>query len=171
MLLWTRRQFIDAKLAKNYLLGVSLLAYSRLAVIDLKELKNNMRVSNPVQIRLTLIPAYFFQGEFALSFIGISRRWRVGKGWIHMMEWSIRSLGFAISQYFVDTPPVIDDDSIKLPKLDENTADHVRNGLTSAPQPVVENYELASITLEYRRECMKDSVLLSLTSSQGKNVL
>ncbi|KAK1441154.1 hypothetical protein QVD17_06993 [Tagetes erecta] len=72
-----------------------------------------------------------------------------------------------IEQYFVDTPPVIDDDSIKLPKLDENTADHVRNGLTSAPQPIVENYELASITLEYRRECMKDSVLQSLTSSQA----
>lgn len=35
-----------------------------------------------------------------------------------------------IEQYFVDTPPVIDDDSIKLPKLDENTADHVRSGLT-----------------------------------------
>ncbi|GJZ43538.1 acyl-ACP thioesterase, partial [Tanacetum coccineum] len=79
-----------------------------------------------------------------------------------------------IEQYFVDTPPVIDDDNIKLPKLDDNTADHVRSGLTpkwsdldvnqhvnnvkyvgwileSAPQPVVENYELASITLEYRR--------------------
>ncbi|KAF5789009.1 putative oleoyl-[acyl-carrier-protein] hydrolase [Helianthus annuus] len=95
-----------------------------------------------------------------------------------------------IEQYFVDTPPVIDDDSIKLPKLDENTADHVRSGLTpkwsdldvnqhvnnvkyvgwileSAPQPVVENYELASITLEYRRECMKDSVLQSLTALLG----
>lgn len=92
-----------------------------------------------------------------------------------------------IEQYFVDTPPVVDDNSTKLPKLDENTADHVRNGLTpkwsdldvnqhvnnvkyvgwileSAPQPVVENYELESITLEYRRECMKDSVLQSLTS-------
>lgn len=39
--------------------------------------------------------------------------------------------------------------------------------LQSAPQPVVENYELASITLEYRRECMKDSVLQSLTSLLG----
>lgn len=97
-----------------------------------------------------------------------------------------------IKQYFVDKPPVIDDDNIKLPKLDENTADHVRSGLTpkwsdldvnqhvnnvkyvgwlleSAPQPVVENYELASITLEYRRECMKDSVLQSLTSLLGNN--
>lgn len=95
-----------------------------------------------------------------------------------------------IERYFVDTPPIIDDDNRKLPKLDENTADHVRDGLTpkwsdldvnlhvnnvkyvgwileSAPQPVVENYELASITLEYRRECMKDSVLQSLTSMVG----
>uniref|UniRef100_A0A251V485 Putative acyl-ACP thioesterase, HotDog domain protein n=1 Tax=Helianthus annuus TaxID=4232 RepID=A0A251V485_HELAN len=36
--------------------------------------------------------------------------------------------------------------------------------LESAPKHVVEDYELASITLEYRRECMKDSVLQSLTS-------
>lgn len=35
-----------------------------------------------------------------------------------------------IEQYFVDTPSVVDDDNRKLPKLDENTADHVRNGLT-----------------------------------------
>ncbi|KAK1427933.1 hypothetical protein QVD17_16691 [Tagetes erecta] len=132
MLLWTRRQFIDAKLAKNYLLGVSLLAYSRLAVIDLKELKNNMR-------------GMWYKDT-----------WVAASGKNSMRH---------DRQYFVDTPPVIDDDSIKLPKLDENTADHVRNGLISAPQPVVENYELASITLEYRRECMKDSVLQSLTSS------
>ncbi|XP_071737239.1 palmitoyl-acyl carrier protein thioesterase, chloroplastic-like [Rutidosis leptorrhynchoides] len=95
-----------------------------------------------------------------------------------------------IEHYFVDTPPVVDDDNIKLPKLDVNTADFVRNGLTpkwsdldvnqhvnnvkyvgwvleSAPQNVVENYELASFTLEYRRECMKDSVLQSLTSLLG----
>ncbi|KAI3709502.1 hypothetical protein L2E82_39264 [Cichorium intybus] len=97
-----------------------------------------------------------------------------------------------IVQYFVDTPPLVDDDNIKLPKFDEKTADHVRNGLTpkwsdldvnqhvnnvkyvgwileSAPQPVVENYELASMTLEYRRECMKDSVLQSLTSLLSNN--
>lgn len=96
-----------------------------------------------------------------------------------------------IEQYFVDTPPVVDEDNRKLPKLDENNADHVRSGLTpkwsdldvnqhvnnvkyvgwileSAPMPVMENYELSSITLEYRRECMKDSVLQSLTSLLGK---
>lgn len=95
-----------------------------------------------------------------------------------------------IEHYFVDAPPVVDDDGRKLPKLDETTADYARNGLTprwsdldvnqhvnnvkyigwileSAPQEVVEKYELASLTLEYRRECRKDSVLKSLTSILG----
>ncbi|XP_076950736.1 palmitoyl-acyl carrier protein thioesterase, chloroplastic-like [Bidens hawaiensis] len=94
-----------------------------------------------------------------------------------------------IGQFFVDAPPVVEDDSIKLPKLAETTADYVRDGLTprwsdldvnqhvnnvkyigwileSASQ-VVEKYELASITLEYRRECRKDSVLKSLTAVLG----
>ncbi|KAI3771560.1 hypothetical protein L6452_02725 [Arctium lappa] len=97
-----------------------------------------------------------------------------------------------IEHYFVDAPPVVDDDSRKLPKLEETTADYVRDGLTprwsdldvnqhvnnvkyigwileSAPQEVVEKYELASLTLEYRRECRKDSVLKSLTSVLGSN--
>lgn len=95
-----------------------------------------------------------------------------------------------IEHYFVDAPPVVDDDSRKLPKLEETTADYVRDGLTprwsdldvnqhvnnvkyigwileSAPQQVVEKYELASMTLEYRRECRKDSTLKSLTSVLG----
>ncbi|MFS7945044.1 putative oleoyl-[acyl-carrier-protein] hydrolase [Helianthus anomalus] len=94
-----------------------------------------------------------------------------------------------IEHYFVDAPPVVEDDSRKLSKLDESTADYVRDGLIprwsdldvnqhvnnvkyigwileSAPQ-VVEKYELARITLEYRRECRKDSVLKSLTSVLG----
>ncbi|KAF5805287.1 putative oleoyl-[acyl-carrier-protein] hydrolase [Helianthus annuus] len=94
-----------------------------------------------------------------------------------------------IEHLFVDAPPVVDDDCRKLPKLEETTADYVRKGLTprwsdldvnqhvnnvkyidwvleSAPQ-VVEKYELASITLEYRRECRKDSVVKSLTSILG----
>lgn len=40
----------------------------------------------------------------------------------------------------------------------------------SAPLPVVESHELASMTLEYRRECMRDSVLDSLTSVLGKGL-
>ncbi|XP_071697500.1 palmitoyl-acyl carrier protein thioesterase, chloroplastic-like [Rutidosis leptorrhynchoides] len=95
-----------------------------------------------------------------------------------------------IEHYFVDAPPVVDDDGRKLPKLEETTADYVRNGLTprwsdldvnqhvnnvkyigwileSAPQHIVEKYELFSLTLEYRRECRKDSVVKSLTSILG----
>ena len=35
-----------------------------------------------------------------------------------------------IGPYFVDSPPVVDEDNRKLPKLDENTADYIRDGLT-----------------------------------------
>lgn len=98
-----------------------------------------------------------------------------------------------IGHYFVDTPPIVDEDSRKLPKLDKSTADYVRDGLTprwsdldvnqhvnnvkyvgwileSAPQPMVEGYELAGMTLEYRRECMRDSVLQSLTKVLGNGI-
>ncbi|XP_076914713.1 palmitoyl-acyl carrier protein thioesterase, chloroplastic-like [Bidens hawaiensis] len=94
-----------------------------------------------------------------------------------------------IERYFVDAPPVVDDDCINSPKLEETTADYVRKGLTprwtdlvinqhvnnvkyigwileTAPQ-VMEKYELASITLEYRKECRKDSVVKSLMSVLG----
>ncbi|KAG5559406.1 hypothetical protein RHGRI_009068 [Rhododendron griersonianum] len=98
-----------------------------------------------------------------------------------------------IGPYFVDSPPVLDDDSRKLPKLDEHTANYVRSGLTpkwsdldvnqhvnnvkyigwileSAPQPIVESHELCGMTLEYRRECGRDSVLQSLTAASGGGV-
>ncbi|XP_028096439.1 palmitoyl-acyl carrier protein thioesterase, chloroplastic-like isoform X2 [Camellia sinensis] len=35
-----------------------------------------------------------------------------------------------IGTFFVDSPPVVDEDSRKLLKLDESTADYIRNGLT-----------------------------------------
>lgn len=35
-----------------------------------------------------------------------------------------------IEGFFVDSPPVIGEDSRKLPKLDETTADYTRTGLT-----------------------------------------
>jgi len=98
-----------------------------------------------------------------------------------------------IGPYFVDSPPVVDDDSRKLPKLDEHRADYVRSGLTpkwsdldvnqhvnnvkyigwileSAPLPIVESHELCGMTLEYRRECGRDSVLQSLTAVSGDGV-
>uniref|UniRef100_W6CRX8 Acyl-[acyl-carrier-protein] hydrolase n=1 Tax=Vernicia fordii TaxID=73154 RepID=W6CRX8_VERFO len=98
-----------------------------------------------------------------------------------------------IEPYFLNSDPVVDEDSRKLPKLDDNTADYVRKGLTprwsdldinqhvnnvkyigwileSAPLAILESHELSSITLEYRRECGKDSVLQSLTAVSGIDV-
>ncbi|WOG92605.1 hypothetical protein DCAR_0311878 [Daucus carota subsp. sativus] len=98
-----------------------------------------------------------------------------------------------IGNYFVDTPPIVDEDSRRLPKLTDSNADYIRTGLTprwsdldinqhvnnvkyvgwileSAPLPVVESHELASMTLEYRRECTRDSVLDSLTSVIGNGL-
>ncbi|KZV14523.1 palmitoyl-acyl carrier protein thioesterase, chloroplastic [Dorcoceras hygrometricum] len=92
-----------------------------------------------------------------------------------------------IGSYFVDYPPVVDEDSRKFLKLNENTTVSIRTGLTprwndldvnqhvnnvkyvgwifeSTPSTVLETRELSSITLEYRRECRKDSVVESLTS-------
>ncbi|KAH7572332.1 hypothetical protein JRO89_XS04G0239300 [Xanthoceras sorbifolium] len=98
-----------------------------------------------------------------------------------------------IEPYFMNSDPVVDEDGRKLPKLDDNTADYVRRGLTprwsdldvnqhvnnvkyigwileSAPQAILESHELASMTLEYRRECGKDSVLQSLTAISGTDL-
>ncbi|XP_050204998.1 palmitoyl-acyl carrier protein thioesterase, chloroplastic [Mercurialis annua] len=98
-----------------------------------------------------------------------------------------------IEPFFVNFDPIVDEDSRKLPKLDDNTADYVRKGLAprwsdldinqhvnnvkyigwileSAPLPILESHELSSITLEYRRECGRDSVLQSLTAVSGNGI-
>ncbi|GAV92051.1 Acyl-ACP_TE domain-containing protein/Acyl-thio_N domain-containing protein [Cephalotus follicularis] len=98
-----------------------------------------------------------------------------------------------IGPYFMNSDPVVEEDSRKLPKLDDNTADYVRRGLAprwsdldvnqhvnnvkyigwileSAPLPILETHELASMTLEYRRECGRDSVLQSLTAVSGAGI-
>ncbi|XP_050379287.1 palmitoyl-acyl carrier protein thioesterase, chloroplastic [Argentina anserina] len=98
-----------------------------------------------------------------------------------------------IEPYFMNSPPVVEEDGRKLQKLDDNTADHVRTGLTprwsdldinqhvnnvkyigwileSAPLPILESHELSSMTLEYRRECGRDSVLQSLTAVSGADI-
>lgn len=98
-----------------------------------------------------------------------------------------------IGGYFVDSLPVVDEDSRKLPKLNDDNADYIRNGLTprwsdldvnqhvnnvkyvgwileSVPLPILETHELAGMTLEYRRECRRDSLLQSLTSVVSNSV-
>uniref|UniRef100_O04794 Acyl-[acyl-carrier-protein] hydrolase n=1 Tax=Garcinia mangostana TaxID=58228 RepID=O04794_GARMA len=98
-----------------------------------------------------------------------------------------------IGSYFVNSDPVVEEDGRKVTKLDDNTADFVRKGLTpkwndldinqhvnnvkyigwileSAPQPILETRELSAVTLEYRRECGRDSVLRSLTAVSGGGV-
>ncbi|KAF6175256.1 hypothetical protein GIB67_030474 [Kingdonia uniflora] len=95
-----------------------------------------------------------------------------------------------IEPYFLDSPPIVDEDNRKLPKLDDSTAEYVRGGLTprwndldvnqhvnnvkyigwileSAPHSILENHELSGITLEYRKECGRDSKLQSLTAVCG----
>ncbi|KAF5725980.1 plastid acyl-ACP thioesterase [Tripterygium wilfordii] len=98
-----------------------------------------------------------------------------------------------IEPRFLNSDPVVDEDNRKLPKLDDNTADIVRGGLTprwsdldinqhvnnvkyigwileSTPPPILESHELSSLTLEYRRECGRDSVLQSLTAVSGASI-
>ncbi|KMT02998.1 hypothetical protein BVRB_8g195640 [Beta vulgaris subsp. vulgaris] len=98
-----------------------------------------------------------------------------------------------IGPHFVDTPPIIDEDGRKLPKLDDSTAEYIRTGLTprwndldvnqhvnnvkyigwileSAPQSILETHELSGMTLEYRRECGRDNMLQSLTAVSGASV-
>ncbi|XP_078432320.1 fatty acyl-ACP thioesterases B [Wolffia australiana] len=91
-----------------------------------------------------------------------------------------------IEPYFLERSAILDEDSRKLPKLDVETADFVRDGLKprwsdldinqhvnnvkyigwvleSVPVSILEAHELCGLTLEYRRECGRDSVLQSLT--------
>ncbi|KAI4380047.1 hypothetical protein MLD38_006276 [Melastoma candidum] len=92
-----------------------------------------------------------------------------------------------IEPYFMNTEPVVENDERKLIKLDEKSADIIRTGLTprwndldvnqhvnnvkyigwileSAPPDILESHELSALTMEYRRECGRDSVLQSLTA-------
>ncbi|XVE70380.1 hypothetical protein DITRI_Ditri10aG0068000 [Diplodiscus trichospermus] len=95
-----------------------------------------------------------------------------------------------IEPYFMNSDPVVAEDSRKLVKLDDSTTKYVQKGLTprwgdldvnqhvnnvkyigwileSAPLSILENQELSSMTLEYRRECGRDNVLQSLTAVSG----
>ncbi|XP_058727623.1 palmitoyl-acyl carrier protein thioesterase, chloroplastic-like [Vicia villosa] len=90
-----------------------------------------------------------------------------------------------IEPYFVNSNSVLNEDNKKLTKLDD-TAEYIRTGLSprwndldvnqhvnnvkyigwileSAPQQILESHELHSVSLEYRKECGRNSVLESLT--------
>nr|XP_043626174.1 palmitoyl-acyl carrier protein thioesterase, chloroplastic-like [Erigeron canadensis] len=97
-----------------------------------------------------------------------------------------------IQPVLLDTPPAVEEQTIKWSKRDYNIVPHVRNGLMprwsdvdvnqhvnntkyigllleSVPKTIMKNYELASMTLEYCRECEMDSVLQSHTYVIGTN--
>lgn len=40
-----------------------------------------------------------------------------------------------IEPYFANSPPIVEEDGRKLPKLDDNTADYIRSGLTVSYTP------------------------------------
>ncbi|KAF3341571.1 Palmitoyl-acyl carrier protein thioesterase [Carex littledalei] len=94
-----------------------------------------------------------------------------------------------IGPYFIERLAIRAEDAKKLPKAEKKDSSErfVREGLTpkwgdldvnqhvnnvkyigwileSAPISILEKHELASMTLEYRKECGRDSVLQSLTS-------
>ncbi|KAI3525049.1 hypothetical protein L1887_03720 [Cichorium endivia] len=92
-----------------------------------------------------------------------------------------------LEQYFVDTPPMIEQDTRTWSKKEEKFDENVCKGLTprwsdldinyhvnhvkyvglaleSVPKTIMENYEIHSMTLQYYQECTKDSVLRSVTS-------
>eukprot|EP01018_Ginkgo_biloba_P034121 Gb_39975 [translate_table: standard] len=92
-----------------------------------------------------------------------------------------------IQPYFIERSVNVAEDTRKLHKLDDNTAQYICSGLTprwtdldanqhvnnvkyigwileSVPVSVLENNHLANITLDYRRECGQSHVLQSLTS-------
>ncbi|KAB1200137.1 Palmitoyl-acyl carrier protein thioesterase, chloroplastic [Morella rubra] len=54
--------------------------------------------------------------------------------------------------------------------LHVNNVKYVGWILESAPLPILESHELSAMTLEYRRECGKDSVLQSLTAVSANGV-
>ncbi|CAO2840176.1 unnamed protein product [Amaranthus hypochondriacus] len=103
----------------------------------------------------------------------------------------IKAKGDPYVRDYLDPLPSNKDDKLrKLLKLDEDQADHILRGikplwfdldpnqhvnnakyiswiLEGTSEAVRENYELTAITLEYRRECGRDSVLNSLSASSN----
>ncbi|KAK4844904.1 hypothetical protein QYF36_025894 [Acer negundo] len=73
-----------------------------------------------------------------------------------------------INPFAIHCDPIIHNNG-KLLKLDIEKADQVRTGLISVPHSVVESHELFAITLEYRKECNRGSVLQSFSRIISNN--
>lgn len=95
-----------------------------------------------------------------------------------------------LEPYFMENDPVLEEDSRRLMKLDDSSAPYIQKGLSprwkdldmnqhvnnvkyvgwlleSVPPSFLDARELRSMTLEYRKECGRDSVLKSLTAMSG----
>ncbi|KAJ4953763.1 hypothetical protein NE237_030595 [Protea cynaroides] len=115
-----------------------------------------------------------------------SKLMMMNKGTRKLSEWP-EGVRREFEPQYINRPPLLDKDSSRLPKLDHNKMEYVRNGLTprwndldinqhvnnvkyvgmmleSVPISFLESHELYDITVEYRRECAMDDVLQSLTS-------
>ncbi|XP_071689300.1 palmitoyl-acyl carrier protein thioesterase, chloroplastic-like [Rutidosis leptorrhynchoides] len=118
---------------------------------------------------------------------------RASSNWVMMNKETRRLSKFPddvraeLAPYFVDTPqPIVHEITRNYKKLDKNDSVHVCNGLMatwkdldmnehvnnvkyigwileSVPNWIMDKYEISSMTLEYRRECTKGSVLQSQT--------
>ncbi|XP_021754515.1 palmitoyl-acyl carrier protein thioesterase, chloroplastic-like [Chenopodium quinoa] len=103
----------------------------------------------------------------------------------------IKASGDPYVKDYLDPPLNVDDKLRKLRKLDEDKADYILRGikplwfdldpnqhvnnvkyiswiLEGTPEAVRENYELSAFTLEYRRECGRNSVLQSLSGASNE---
>ncbi|XP_043694362.1 palmitoyl-acyl carrier protein thioesterase, chloroplastic-like [Telopea speciosissima] len=98
-----------------------------------------------------------------------------------------QEFGRETESFVLNCDPLLDGNSMKLPKFDDNNMEYVQTGLIpiwndldvnqhvshvkysgwmvqTVPDSILKTHELAAITMEFRRECGLDSVLESLTS-------
>eukprot|EP01018_Ginkgo_biloba_P003688 Gb_11733 [translate_table: standard] len=92
-----------------------------------------------------------------------------------------------IEPYYLERSAIVGDDAQKIYKLDDDTAENIRSGLSprwsdmdvnqhvnnvkyigwileSVPIPILRNHDLANMIIEFRRECRPSYMLQSLTS-------
>ena len=78
----------------------------------------------------------FFGQLFIISFIVVVFGWACCSVWVMMNKETRRisklppEVREEIGSYFVDSPPIVDEDGRKLSKLEESMADYIRTGLT-----------------------------------------